>query len=496
MKLRSFHWLPVVLILLWAVSPVGSQSSLRFLFLEESVVPTTLAERLAYVYPMSTFATSQGSWQADAHYSIFLSFFLSTSLYQHAAQDPWGNIKIPLVDSGIISESTDHWIQTPWHPDNLYSAISGIPFTRPQGVANISFQLQSWYWELENATLWELGSSGPLLEATTITSGSSTMRNYTATGLQWQFAIPASWNYTVSSTIPISFEVTRSGSPIQNSPNQSYQYAYNGDDWRVRAATRLDCVLVQKPVELNVSCTPSACNVSALRYTAFDANYSVENDLLVVQQRFLWHLAGAFPVEHAGTPVYGVLEAYLQDPGQNPYNLLNTTGDPDLTQLDARTMAKRLSQVLNTYWLVDNQFANAAGGFDGRSRLKGGSTPDIKNSSVTSLSAQDFLRRNDTWFVLLCVSTLLMVFASIVSLALTLLRVAPDATDFLSALTLNAAGSSLPDCSSYLDGDERVRVLKDTRLAIGDMQPNQSIGRIGIGQEGNLHALRKGRLYC
>lgn len=256
---------------------------------------------------------------------------------------------------------------------------------------------------------------------------------------------------------------------------------------------------MQKPVELNIGRTPLACNVGALRYTAFDTSYNVMDDMTFFGKYFLIHLRDAFPIENLSTTSYGVFEAYLADPGRNPYNKLEINGNVlDLTQLEAQVLARRLAQVLNPYWLVDNHFASAANGFDGRTKLSSYtnfSFSDMQSSTVTSPSAQHILRRNDSWFVLLCVSTVSMVLASIVCMALTLVRLVPDATVFLSALTLNAAGSSLPDCSSHLNGDERVRALRDTRMVIGDMQPNQSIGRVGIGEEGNMSTLKKGRLH-
>lgn len=107
-----------------------------------------------------------------------------------------------------MTERTDGWVQTPWHVDMHYSALAGIPFARPVDAGNITFQIQSCFWEFENATLRELGSSVPLLETAATAAGSCTLTNYTAASEQWQFALPANRNYSTSSAIPISFEVS------------------------------------------------------------------------------------------------------------------------------------------------------------------------------------------------------------------------------------------------------------------------------------------------
>ena len=482
---------------LWAFSPLGSQASLRFIFQERGILSTGLADAVQYTYPVTTFDSDCGNCKAAAHHSIFLSSFLSINTYERAPQDPWGNIKIPLLDGSNDTNTADGWREVPPQSDLQYSALIGIPFSRPQGAGNMTFMMQSWYWQFENATLWEKGSKGPLLEAAFEYNGSSKLTSFTAAGQQWQFAIPQNWNPDIASSIPVTFEVTPSMVSIKNSMNVTFNYSSNMD---VLSAVRLDAVLTQRPVELNVTCTTSSCDVTAIRNTTLDANYVTKSDMFQFHTYFLPHLTAAFPVEHLGTAIYGVLEAYLWDSSQNPYNVLSNTNSVfDLTQLDSQSLARRLGQILNTYWIVDNQFANAAGGFNASDpslvhTTSTGNFSAVRNSSVTTMNAQEFLHGSDPWFALLCVSALMMLFTSIASAILIFVRLAPDSTNFLSALTLND-GKNILEGGSYLDEDERVRLLKDSRFMIGDIKADEKIGQVMIGQDGELGALKKERLY-
>ena len=253
-------------------------------------------------------------------------------------------------------------------------------------------------------------------------------------------------------------------------------------------SVRLDAALTRRAVQLNVTCTISSCYVTTIRDTILDANYDIGSDMSQFRNHFLPRLTQAFPDANEGSTVYGVLEAYLWDSSQSPCNVLyHFKGD--LTRLDSQTLARRLSQILNTFWIVDYQIFNAAGGFafSDQSSFAATSTEGhgpLGNSNVTTMSAQNFLRGSNAWFTLLCMSTLVMLFASITSAVLTFLRIAPDATNLLSALTLSG-GKSVLRSGSYLDGDERIRLLK----------ADEDIGQAMNGRDGEVGALKKGRLY-
>lgn len=426
---------------------------------------------------------------------MFLASFLSLGLTGRATQDSWGNIKIPLLEDINSTDITSGWREVSHRTDVQYSSVVGIPISVPHGEYSTTFIMQSWYWQLDNATLWNNKSTGPLLTGTSEFNGSYLLKNFTGKSGLWQFATPNSLNPEAASSIPITFQVApaAAGFALHNSLNVTYTYGSTTAPISP-SAVRLDAVLTQRPVELNVTCTASSCNVTAIRDTITDASYDSALDRSYVVNDFLPHITQAFPSEHLGTPVAGVLEAYLFDPLQNPYNVLSATYYLlDLTQIDAEKLSRRLSQVLNAYWIVDNEFVNAAGGFNASDPGLAGKGA-IRNSSVAASTDQDFLYGDSVWVAIFCISILVMMLIAIASAVLSYSRLTPDYTDLFSALTLTD-GRMMLDSGSSLDEYQRIRLFKDFKLKIGDVMAEEQIGKVIIGQDGEVGDLKKERLY-
>ncbi|KAK7957176.1 uncharacterized protein PG986_006398 [Apiospora aurea] len=488
LHIRLVHWLPVVLVILWAFSPLGSQASLRFISLQARTTHNQLNNPVQYSYPQATDNSECGNCQTEAHNSMFLASFFSIPKTGQAFQDSWGNIKIPLLEDSITTSNAGDWRDVAWHPDLQYSSLIGIPLLLPSGPGNMTFTMESWYWDLENATLWEANSKAPLLQGLHDYKGTKLLKNFTGTSHIWQFAIPASVEKSLT-PIPITFEATV-GDPLYlvNSPSISHAYGPGS------GTIRLEAFLVQRPVELNVTCTVSSCNVTNIRTTIMPENYSRENDISHLTVWFFTLFQAAFPLVHTGTPLSGALEAYLHDSSQNPYNILDKQRWIDLTNVSAGVLGRRLAQVINAYWIVENQFANAAGGFNANSTPWVNSPAALKNSTVTTVNFQDYIYCDHGWAATLCISSIMLLLAALASAILSFFRLAPDCTDFLSALTLND-GRLMLEGGSSLDEYERVRLLKDVRLKVGDVRSWEQVGQTIIARDGHVGDLKKKRMY-
>lgn len=497
LRVRHAHWIPPLLFVSWAFSPLGSQASLRFISKQRETVFTQLPGAIKYVYPAATFQSACASCSIARYNSIFLSSFLSTSNTGHTPQDSWGNVRIPLLDDQNSSDNTNAWRDVSPQTNPQYSSLIGIPLTIPHGPGNMTFIMQSWYWQLENSTLWKNGSTGSLLTGRSEYNGSSVLTNFTGLNVQWQFAVPRNLNPEAAS-IPITFEVTTNSAFLENSPNFTYTYVSGGSEiskYSRDVAMRLDGVLTQRPVELNVTCAGLSCNVIAVRNVVMDPGYASSNDTHYLSVFMLGHLARAFPNEHPGTPQPGVLEAYLYDPTQNPYSVLRYTDIQTLglTWIDSETMARRLSQVMNTFWMADNYVNNVASGFNTSDPFLVKASA-VKSSNVTAASDQDFLECDVGWMAVFCISALVMLLAAIVSASISFVRLAPDFTDFLSALVLNDGSLTLVGFS-HLGEYERVERLKGIKLKVGDREAGKRVGKVVIAEEAEVGNLEKGRLY-
>ncbi|KAK8051007.1 hypothetical protein PG993_002392 [Apiospora rasikravindrae] len=489
------------------ILPLGSQASLRFISIQSSPVRKQLDIAAQYSYPQVTWESACVACKLDARNSMFQAAFLPFPNTWKAPQDSWGNLKIPLIEDINSGDAIEGWRDVSMQPEVLYTSVVGIPLLLPSGNGNMTFTMESWYWNLENATLWAANSTGPLLQSTREFNHSNRLTNFTGINGIWQFAVPDSMRELRISTnekdalsnsssvtgIPITFEAAVSGRPLNNAFNVSYTYGIPSKDEPQRS-TRLDAVLVQRPVELNVTCTISSCSVTHLRARRLAAKYISMDDSYYLIKYFFPHITQAFINEHHGTPQIGVLEAYLYDPSRNPYVVLRESLDLDLTGISAKTLGNRLSQVINAYWMVENQFLNAAGGLNTPFDAMDSARNATRNSTITAVNDQEYLHCDNRWAVALCMPSIMLLLAALASTVLSFFRLAPDCTDFLSALTLND-GRLLLEGGSSLDEYERVRLLKDVRLKVGDVRSWEQVGQTIIAQDGHVGPLKKKRMY-
>ncbi|KAK8106465.1 hypothetical protein PG999_009824 [Apiospora kogelbergensis] len=244
----------------------------------------------------------------------------------------------------------------------------------------------------------------------------------------------------------------------------------------------------------------TSCNVTDIRtnQTANENQSRLNQDYFLLG--FLNNFRNAFPTNYDGMSSSGALEAYLANPSQNSWIPVEEGQAPgtNLIDIGAEDLGRRLTQVINAYWMVDTQSFQAVGGFnassDANSPWLGVSQGPIRNSTVTATNYQGYLHCDYRWATALCISSIMLLLAALASTILSFFRLAPDCTDFLSALTLND-GRMMLEGGSSLDEYDRVRLLKDVRLKIGDSRSWEQIGHTSIAQDRHVGDLKKKRLY-
>ncbi|KAB8253105.1 hypothetical protein BDV35DRAFT_402094 [Aspergillus flavus] len=119
-SVRSIKPLAFILIILWCISPLGSQSILRMLHTK----PTTISRPIDITYgndtelSTHTFIPSTTFTKAEAMYQESL---LSPDVVKHSPLDIFGRLKIPLVN---LRDSSD-WIELDTENTD-YSSLTGI----------------------------------------------------------------------------------------------------------------------------------------------------------------------------------------------------------------------------------------------------------------------------------------------------------------------------------------------------------------------------------
>ena len=100
--LSSSIWITFVLLLMWALSPLGGQASIRSFHWEANTTET--AGTFTYFSSNNTFniQTTYGSTQAiitSGMASLLLASLISPKESTDAAMDLWANVKIPSVEA-------------------------------------------------------------------------------------------------------------------------------------------------------------------------------------------------------------------------------------------------------------------------------------------------------------------------------------------------------------------------------------------------------------
>jgi hypothetical protein len=491
LRIRLVHWIPLLLGLMWAFSPVGSQAALRIVSAQQETIITHLQDHVHYGYPVSTEATVGGdaSGSINAANSIVITSLLSVSVTGSKPQDIWGNIKIPLLSNASQFSGSDGWIQIDAQNGTQYCSLLGMPFVKPQSNGNSTFLMRSWYWDLHDpkVTWFKVPQNISYLNETSpdLPSHLNVSSNYeffTGTNGMWTLALAPNWPTVQNNNIQ----------PNMSTAIVLAEWDYEPDDEDIEI-TRVEAVLSQNFVEVNISCTPTSCAANAIRPSvSIDSDFQRTADWSFFGEWMLHNLKGAFPLMHSGTPYLGIFERYLQNGTQNAFTSITEVTGVYLHEVPADTIALRLMHIVNSYWTASTFIGDVAGNFNSSDVVL--NVNSTLNATATLSNHEEFMHCDKNWHAILCIATFVLFCAGSFSAVVTCVRISPDATDFVSALT-RSDGSNKFDSGSYLDADKRVRLFKDMRLRIGDASANEDAGVIVISRAENADALKVGRLY-
>jgi hypothetical protein len=486
-SLRSWHWIPILLALIWAFSPFGSQAALRFTGVVEKSIVSNATRPVQYIYPHATRQTAgaDAGEPVNAADALLATALLTGGYNKAQTQDAFGNLKIPAIEAMQKSPGPDGWIPVDSSSSVWHASLLGIPIDVPITNGNSTFELSTWYWRIQDPQMTnstyksDPRSSFSLLPPYAPADNSSTFTNFTDKNTMWQFAAPLKYNASTLTSMPFIFE------------QSNYGVDGPGHD-----LTHFSGTLIRQAINVSATCVRSSCKVVGIKNATMDDNPQSQFNWTFFNMWFLGYLTKAFPIPHSGTPNPGILESYISNPDINPY-----TNDPQgydtrlvlHNRVTAEQLGARLSQVLNTYWIAHAAGSNAAAAFN-TTRYAQKYAQFLRTSKATVVNNQEFFHVDKAWLSVLCLATLLIFFAAGLSGVVTWLRIGPDAIDPISALT-RADTRLRMDLATTLDADERIRLLKDVELKIGDVYLEENVGGIFIGRGHDVANLEKGRIY-
>ncbi|KAI5803062.1 hypothetical protein EDC01DRAFT_702806 [Geopyxis carbonaria] len=502
-QVRVFGLTSVALILLWVLSPLGGQSSLRVLRISD--VKNTTAHDVAYAstyYDMNNFTIVTGGQSYD---EISINTLMATTLMSPAASkngsmDIWGNLKIPLMASLIDStQDKDGWLPVP-EKNATYASLVGIPLRGLPREGNVSFQMENPYMTLECDDLEFIKNE---FRMTNVSDDLVGIRDGEWTGMTSSmsspFALRKGYQFWQLST-----NLTTNGreTPKPGLVPRTVMFESNDFD----GLTRAKCHIYTTYVELDVFCeqVTSHCSVLRMRQSERDNPPREWTYLDLSMTSFMFSAAGLTTVLPLGNSrMSTVIQAFFVNPN-NPFVEIQGRNMIDsIAKIGSSMFATRLSQLMNTYYITGVLPYDVQGSAQGATSIKTGDGREAnsgKNYTTVSGAHTVIHQRyvyDRAWLAVLVISSFLMVVLGVTGAVIGALCYAPDILTYMSSLTRDNPYIPTPQGGSAMTGGERARLLKNMRVRLGDVNPENNVGHVAIGAMDleNVGRLKKGRIY-
>ncbi|KAF4918108.1 hypothetical protein CGCVW01_v009177 [Colletotrichum viniferum] len=523
MSLRAANRLTPLLMILWALSPLGGQAALRVM----EMVPSTAAEPWLFQNLEFMSAFRHSGPQSSAGFSLlpsiqsaFVMALGTPADIKAEPQDLFGNIKIPMVEAfqnlhqprgedkkdndeqNDSSQDDNGW----FHLDSksakgpVWSSIAGIPVAAPGGLsskANYSFAFETSY-----------------MYANCFVHRGASM-NFT----EWaSYRQEGPGRYSTNRTLVISTK--RPPSPFDKNPLELVFTSYAAIK---ELTTNATCVLRTTYVEVDVGCHGTTCGARRVRPLQKPNNLTARTVLnnmapggqpghgtaglfdgymstFVRSGLSLWDLQEGRQLK----PFASALEAYFTEP-DSPYSAagISSWDGIDIYPVGDQMFSQRFSQLLNTFWLASVASHNITGNFHFQSDSGTNLPGPIIIQNITGNRTPDFLvmRVNDGWMLTLFVASTAMLVSGVIAAVLGSMRRGPDVLDHPTFFSRDSPYVNVSPCyaGSVEDASEQVRRTRDMRVCIGDVSPTEATGHLAFGTVNEAFPLglqKDGRYYA
>ncbi|KAJ4992951.1 hypothetical protein SVAN01_01655 [Stagonosporopsis vannaccii] len=486
--LGHFDGLGIVILLVWLLSPVGGQSSLRLLAYEPQTVYSVIP---AYYYPPQAYTWASlllNSTDAKRfhHVSVpYMAALQSSSQTVNSSRDMWGNLKIPDIrslDGYDSNKSVGTWHRISNDSQITYASLLGSPIFGMPSSGNATFNLTSHYWSIDCKEV----STGPSQTDplppgfNSSTYALFTLNQTSAAGLR---------------TIYASRKPFAPGNALTGNVSLTY-------------IVRATCIAQPVRLETQIACWGTTCRAQAVReldWVSFDDQrlmlYSNYTDLLN------YMMTADQSNAHGGATQSQMTETFISD--QIRFAGYGSVGSwVDISSIPLPLLSRRLQQAINTYSdaSVGNLFHSWEHSPDelppSICTVRGSWACDERglNWNVTALqlskhSGVKYVCKSGYAVVTIAISCFLLL-AAVLCLVLGIVTTAPDILGFVS--TAARYNIYFEDrVPSHLDGLEAARRLKDTKVMIGDVTGNDEVGNIAFTSlDAAPRRLIRDRLYA
>ncbi|KXT06815.1 hypothetical protein AC578_7250 [Pseudocercospora eumusae] len=525
LRSRVISILGIVLVAVWALSPVGGQASIRQLSFGNDT--STSNATFTYMTPTSNalgYYGNQSSYpMLHVPNTLFLASLIASPDMKHSALDLWGNFKVPFLESfeNVGRPDQNGWYNTSG-PDTEYASLVGVPITSNTSLSGRDhvFKAETSYLHVECPSI-NVTSSEP----TSALNGSTFKGAGTTLSLNFNANCGGVSDFTNGSIAGFDTSCTPPKFDGAEPPCNVTYY-----DWYSKAASF--CEITTTYVEVEVFCpSDSSCAAQSIRrsrlphppatQTVLNAHMEGENG----PTNFNWGLfSAAFVTSSTGNSGFPTaVQCYLIDP-DSPLDVLAallSKRTPAGLPVPRTSYEIRMGQLINAYWTSLTAFqaisqAKATGKtdltFNMTQALLDGNTHDLFLGNSSTVNGQEITHFevfvcHRGWAITLCAASLLLIAACLIQpMIRCFFNKAPDLLLNVSSLaTRDNPHIAVPGGGTALNGSERAKLLQKLKVRLGDAEPGNDVGHLviasvddsesGTGSETSLGRVRRGRLY-
>lgn len=517
-KTRALSYMTLPIIILWLLSPLGGQASLRAVTQGPQATKSRWDGR---------FLDTAGSWSTrglvdpggesrlSAINDAFKSAISSPLGMKSASSDAFGNVKIPMIESLIlsnISRDSNGWYEVKGREDLEYSSLSGLPIrsvNETNALFNFTFTMPTSYLSVQCETLDHSPMAGGKwysharasekidkeVQRTTYFKGIEKTYNETRAFKRRKYfngdgLILKLWRgfeelWPIDPKRPLGFEFE----------------SFHGE-----GVTKATCGVNTTHVEANISCWRKDCTVDHIRHIQkTDSNHlTVLHRSGVIDHGFFASFVNATS-DNLGSQKGdefirpSPLECYLINPSF-PYAwtapsawtafaqcATDRNKPPYMWDISDKLLSQRMTQLLNTFWIngiapyINSGEILLVSGANGlRLPVDKKQYPGV-DARGWMVPDYQVMRVSFIWLVVLFFSSTIMLLAAIGAVVFGALRRGPESLEYIASLlkdnrNINVEGLG----SSVMEGDDLTRFMKDVVLYLGDVRPDEDSGYLAI----------------
>ncbi|KAF2028472.1 hypothetical protein EK21DRAFT_113809 [Setomelanomma holmii] len=552
--LRSITTISVPLLLIWSLSPLGGQSSLRMLSEANRTIPDS--GTVYYAHPEAPFNLNQNSSWFSVVPTALLASLAASGESREGPIDLWKHPKMPRLDK-IELKTNDSDIRTEgeWQPvgsNHSYSSLLGINVqgltlqTRSRMDVNHTYMTVDCklrYRDNLTNVLRNLTAPTicvrPILPITNGTNANGTATDDITAGYTLRNTTVWFQDQELTKTNEFMFKygfdlnssndkIIRCDSSEEVNIMQRIYFLYGQRSVKTKMMHVYDCTPRFYSVNARLDCRSDVCVVDRVRripnkYIGSPSKECVRGFRLADDDRawrqlpclatvpkllkdfvdFLVMATTSYPAP-LDVSRYSIFDDFILG-GNETYP--TKPEDRDLDNVSDVLMSQRLTLVLNAFWQAASWGPlttrmdpfNKPNADELRADFKytvKGMEPkgEISNTTATIEWTIPVYRANVYWCMTLLFTTGILISFAVLNLGMSCYTIAPDLFSYAASMTRGNPYTDIPAGGTALGGTERSRLLKNLKVQVADVRPGDDVGYVALRSVDRRSEFDRGRL--